>query len=226
LIVPGHLIVTAAHVLNEWSSTGGMALGDASFEEVVTRDGRTITAVVLAVEPVADIAVLGAPDNQMRPKEADAFKAAVESIAPVPISTADFPLLAPVAVHLLTHTDHWVTAQAMQGTVNAPNLAITEASEGIRRGTSGGPVGTESGRLIGVVSTSGGVGMPDESSATQTAVRPDAATIRSAPPSSRRNRRKVGGGNAGNAGTSANSCSSPGRDGPGHGEKVADTRDP
>jgi hypothetical protein len=114
VIVPGNMIVTAAHVLHEWSSTGGMTLGDSSFEDVTTRDGRTIAAMVLAVEPVADIAVLGAPDNQMRPEQADAFEAAVEPVAPGLICTADYPLFAPVPVHLFTHTDRWVTARAMQ----------------------------------------------------------------------------------------------------------------
>jgi hypothetical protein len=90
VIVPGNMIVTAAHVLHEWSSTGGMTLGDSSFEDVTTRDGRTIAAMVLAVEPVADIAVLGAPDNQMRPEQADAFEAAVEPVAPGLICTADW----------------------------------------------------------------------------------------------------------------------------------------
>lgn len=154
VIVPGNLIVTAAHVLREWSSAGGMALGDVSLEEIRTADGTTITAVVMAVEPIADIAVLGAPDEY---KLAMAYEAAIEGVIPVPLCTDDFPLFVRFPAHVFTHTDHWVTVQAVQCAVNAPNLAFSEASDGgIAGSTSGGPVVTEAGHLIGVVSTAGG----------------------------------------------------------------------
>ena len=61
-----------------------MALGDAYREAIVTADGRHLVAEVLAVEPVADVAVLGAPDDQARPDLAHAFEAFCQSIKPVP----------------------------------------------------------------------------------------------------------------------------------------------
>lgn len=63
-MVPGHLIVTTAHVI-KWD--GGMALGD-YFHEDVEIAGRRLTASVYAAEPVSDIAVLGAPDDQALPE--------------------------------------------------------------------------------------------------------------------------------------------------------------
>jgi len=153
VLVPGQLIVTAAHVVS-WSAEGGMALGDRYVEEMQV-GRRTLKVATLAVEPVADIAILGALDGQASPKDADAFEAFCEATAPVPICTADFPPFAPFPVHVLTHTGRWVAGRAQQCAVNAPTLVI-ETSEGIEGGTSGGPVVTDDGLLLGVSSWFGG----------------------------------------------------------------------
>ena len=62
VLVPGELIVTAAHVIG-WSAEGWMALGGYYIEEVKVADGSTLTIQTLAVEPVVDIAILGEPDG-------------------------------------------------------------------------------------------------------------------------------------------------------------------
>ncbi len=153
VLVPGQMIVTAAHVVS-WSTEGGMALGDYYIEEI--KAGSCIFKVQpLAVEPVTDIAVLGALDGQVFPDEAEAFEEFCESTAPVSICTVDFPWHSPFPVHVLTHTGRWVSARATQWGVDDSVLSI-EASEGIEGGTSGGPVVTNDGLLLGVVSTVGG----------------------------------------------------------------------
>lgn len=157
VLVPGQMIVTAAHVVH-WDTEGGMTMGAAHYVEDVRAGRRTLKVEVLAIEPVADIAVLGAPDGQASQElfnAAEAFADFCESTAPVPICTADFRLFVPFPVHILTHTGRWVTARATQNNVNASTLFL-EASEGITGGTSGSPLVTDRGRLIGVLSTAGG----------------------------------------------------------------------
>jgi S1-C subfamily serine protease len=155
------MIVTAAHVVS-WSAEGGMALGD-YYTENVKAGRRMLKVQPLAVEPVADIAVLGAVDDQASEEfsiAADAFRNFCESTVSVPICTADFPLHSPFPVHILTHTGRWIEARAEQCHVNA-NVLVVRASKGIEGGTSGGPVVTNDGLLLGVVSTAGGaVGEP------------------------------------------------------------------
>jgi hypothetical protein len=72
ILVPGGLILTAAHCVN-WSLEGDMVLGDDYLEKVQTADGEELLLSVLAIEPVADVAVLGAPDNQRLLEQAIAF---------------------------------------------------------------------------------------------------------------------------------------------------------
>jgi hypothetical protein len=50
-----------------------MVLGDDYLEKVQTADGEELLLAVLAVESVADMAVLGAPDNQRHLDRAIAF---------------------------------------------------------------------------------------------------------------------------------------------------------
>ncbi len=120
----------------------------AHYIEEVTAGGRTFKVETLAVEPVVDIAVLGEPDVEA----ADdlAFTEFCEATAPVPICTADLPLRSPFPVHFLAHTGRWVDAQA---TYFSGAKLWLEASEAIEPGTSGGPVVSVDGLLLGVIST-------------------------------------------------------------------------
>lgn len=149
VLVPGHMIVTAAHVI-EWSTEGGMALGDYHIEEMEARN-RALKVQPLAVEPVSDLAILGALDDQVFPDEADAFEVFCESTAPVPIYAGHFPLRKSFPVHILAHTGEWIVGQAEQYWPNAPSFSI-KTRAGIEGGTSGGPVVTNGGRLLGVAS--------------------------------------------------------------------------
>lgn len=79
VIVPCGLIVTAAHVIT-WEGTGSMALGDNYIEDIRVGD-RKIRAQVYAAEPVSDIAVLGAPDDQG--PLAEAYETCIESLDPL-----------------------------------------------------------------------------------------------------------------------------------------------
>ena len=62
VLVPGNIILTAAHCV-AYTTEGALGLGDVCIVEVETRQGPLHTQL-LAVEPVGDIAVLGALDGQ------------------------------------------------------------------------------------------------------------------------------------------------------------------
>ena len=157
VVVPGQMIVTVAHVCDGWPlEDHGMAHGDPCLQPVRV-GGHKVFADILALEPCADIAVLGAPSA---PELAEAYGEALEPLTPVSISVTDLPLQEWVPVHIYTHQDRWVTARAQLPRFNASALRL-EANERILSGTSGSPVVTERGHLLGPVSISGGnVGEP------------------------------------------------------------------
>jgi hypothetical protein len=91
VLVPGDLILTAAHVVN-WTHTGIMALGDDErFIQSVIAGGAPLLIYPRAIEPVADLAVLGALDDQWAPDEYEAFERFCETTCAVKLATAEFP---------------------------------------------------------------------------------------------------------------------------------------
>jgi Pyruvate/2-oxoacid:ferredoxin oxidoreductase gamma subunit len=85
VIVPGRTIVTAAHCI-QWDADGRMAFGDPDYEEIIV-GGRRVLTEVYAVEPIADIAVLGAVDGQPSEEMYEAwneYDRVLDSIRPVP----------------------------------------------------------------------------------------------------------------------------------------------
>lgn len=117
VLVPGQMIVTAAHVLG-WTAEGWMALEDYRIEEFKAGN-RIFKIQLLAIEPVTDIAILGALDGEVFPDEEEAFEAFCESTAPVPICTVEFPLFHPFPVYILAHTGEWVDAHATHYDIDA-----------------------------------------------------------------------------------------------------------
>ncbi len=76
------------------------------------------------------------------------FAEALESVVPVPVSTADFPVDEPLPVRILTHDAGWIEAEAKRVAPLSASLFL-KASAPIRGGTSGGPVVTVGGQLLG-----------------------------------------------------------------------------
>lgn len=149
VLLPGELVVTAAHCVG-WSSEGGMALGDYWLEEVAV-GGSTFRLSVLTVEPMADIALLGAPDAGEFCDDAEAFGEFCASTVPTPICVAEFELLKKFPVRILTHDRGWIEGEAQQCKEQATSLWV-DAFGPIHGGTSGGPVVNAQGELVGVVS--------------------------------------------------------------------------
>ena len=74
-------LVMAAHPWSDWARTYQKLLGPLGAEP-------TVWAECLFVNPVADIVILGCPDNQELSDEADAYEALVGRYKPLPIADA------------------------------------------------------------------------------------------------------------------------------------------
>jgi V8-like Glu-specific endopeptidase len=165
VLVCDHLIVTATHCieleLDGWLSAM-MALDEHYIvEEIKTSEGRVLKTRPIAMEPVADIAVVGALDGQSAGKEAREFDDFCSSRKPVLISQSDFALtkshdLVYTQVHVYTHREEWVTGKVFQFRPGAELVCFEETSKPIEGGTSGSPIVNDVGELVGIVSNAGG----------------------------------------------------------------------
>lgn len=151
VLVPGGIILTAAHCIN-FSTTGGMALGDYFIEEIMTDKGL-IKARPIIVEPVTDIAALGSLDDQVFYDEAGAFEKFCETTKPVQLATKRIRCRRPFPVRLHDKDGKWVQGLAELFDETCPTLWITTEKE-IRGGASGGPILNLAGELVGIVSNS------------------------------------------------------------------------
>ena len=168
VLVPGRFILTATHCIH-WEADGGMPLGDHYLEPVETKNGRTFNVAPVAVEVVADIAVLGELDNQEFADDCAAFDQWRDRTEAVRLSDLftmwndsidddgndrSFP------VYVLTHTGEWIAGHAKRfGFQDIWTGAIHVRFERpIVGGTSGGPIVDDVGQLVGVVSFTNVVG--------------------------------------------------------------------
>ena len=149
ILVPGNLIITAAHCI-DFSCEGEMAMGEYFIEEIQTIKGK-LKVTPLAVEPVSDIAVLGALDAQEAPKELRDFEMFCEQTKAIPICQREFQLFKKMNVHVYTHNKTWIKGSAMQCQKEAELISV-EFGEQVEPGTSGSPIINSSGELVGIVS--------------------------------------------------------------------------
>jgi S1-C subfamily serine protease len=153
VLVRGGYVLTAAHCV-KWTGTGGMALGDYFIEPFETSDGHKLQASVHAAEPVADIAVLGPPDDQAMPKEYVAFGRYVETTNAVSLRTHAPEIDKPIPAWVFAHTGEWISGRAVNyGFPGGVIWLLTDSY--IEGGASGSPVVDEAGHLIGLISHSG-----------------------------------------------------------------------
>ena len=152
VLVPGGFILTAAHCI-DWSSDGAMVLGDHYVEPFTTKSGTSPIASPLAVEPVTDLAALGAVDNQESYDECEKFEEFCEDTPPVPVANQPRERGDEFPIYILSHTGEWITGHATQcGLASCRHSLFIETKQPIESGTSGGPVVDEHGQLVGVVS--------------------------------------------------------------------------
>ncbi len=100
VLVSSNLIITAAHCI-DYRCEGAMVLGYPFIEKIKTGE-KELMVTPLAVEPVSDLAVLGAPDYEVFPEKAEDFEEFCEHTKPVPLCS-DFVPFREFKIHIYTH---------------------------------------------------------------------------------------------------------------------------
>ena len=151
------LVVTAGHCVAPLPPFHPASFLEERTRKVLGRIGHlpTVWAECLFADPIADLAVLGSPDNHAPPKEADAYSDLVFSVEPLRVGDihgSDLTVEGPpqtVPGWLLSLEGEWF--RCLLDHVGGP-LWVSEATNGIRGGMSGSPILREDGRVVGVVS--------------------------------------------------------------------------
>lgn len=152
VLVPGGFILTAAHCV-DCHCRGGLTLGDRNQLNIRTADRSELTVAVLAVEPVSDIALLGAADSQQFEEYDYSFEDWCERVRPVPIAEAFKVFPRKLSASVFNLNRKWVEAKAFVFDEKQSRITI-EASALIKGGASGGPIVDTKGQLLAVVSRS------------------------------------------------------------------------
>lgn len=151
VLVGDGLILTAAHCLEYDDHTGaGITLGDRPIVEIEAYDGTKLKTTPWVIESVSDVALLGPLDNQECWEEVEALERFCLKTKGIPILRSVFSgQRLPVLIR--SHKQIWIEGETQQTRPRA-HQAWVEAREQIEAGTSGGPIITHDGKLVGIVS--------------------------------------------------------------------------
>jgi Trypsin-like peptidase domain len=146
-------VVTAAHCLPCLPPCHGASyLEERTYGALLAPLGSeaAVCAECLFADPIADIAVLGCPDNQELWNEAEAYESLTESAEALAIADA------PEQGHgwMLSLEGRWFRC-AVRYSRDGP-LWISDAEQRIAGGMSGSPIISDQGMAIGVVCLGGG----------------------------------------------------------------------
>jgi hypothetical protein len=164
------LVITAAHCLPHLPARDGFA-EERTYAKLLGRIERKRTPVwaeCLFVDPIADLAVLGSPDNQELWEEAADYEALVG--AAIPLSIGDFTLIRPphtlrggetvfgrpqaeCSGWLLSLDRRWFRCDV---TAYSRGMNLTNPAEAVVSGMSGSPVVRDDGTAIGLACLSFG----------------------------------------------------------------------
>jgi hypothetical protein len=149
-------IVTAAHCLPHLPPAHALSYTEErTYHALLGPLGAepTVSAMCLFVDPVADLAVLCGPDDQVNFRESADHVALMETLYPLPVGAATKG-----EAWLLTLDQRWEACQVSVDQYGArrSSLTILGAKEGVAPGTSGPPIIGRDGRAIGVVTVAGG----------------------------------------------------------------------
>ena len=145
-LLPGRLILTAAHVVKYTPS------GDKVYIHHIGTTEGTFGVQPVVIEPMADVAVLSALDDLKFPEEAKAFNSWCDQTPPLHLCTQELPLWTAIPIAMYTHKVTWQEGSAHQLLPYAPQLVLTMPKR-IPHGTSGSPLLAHDGSVLGVVTT-------------------------------------------------------------------------
>lgn len=153
-VIPERLVVTAAHCLKSQiiPCASFMGLEERTYRHLLGSLGKraTVWAECCFIDPIADIAVLGAPDNQELFAECDAYEAMVCEVPP--LSVSDPPEQG--RAWLLSLKDGWFQCDVRRHVSPHAALWISGAEGNIVGGMSGSPILADDGSALGIVCTS------------------------------------------------------------------------
>jgi V8-like Glu-specific endopeptidase len=152
VLVNGNLILTAAHCVT-FSLEGSMTQGDHYIEEIKTKDGAVLKVAPIAIEPLSDIAALGALDEQEFSDDVETFEAFCEQTKGIPVFKGTLQFKDSLKVYVHTHKGGWLAGKVTNYSHNLPHRLCIKTEGLIEGGTSGGPIINEQGELVGIVST-------------------------------------------------------------------------
>ena len=118
---------------------------------------RHVWAECVFVDPVADIAVLGSPDDQALSEEAEAYNQLVETVTPLAVS----PLVVSditgeiASTELISLSEQKFRCVVWSAHQHGP-FWIRDAAQEIEAGMSGSPILAENGSAVGVFVTTSG----------------------------------------------------------------------
>jgi hypothetical protein len=152
------LVITAAHCLPRTPVAHPWANDDRTWKLLAPfGEEPAITAECLFVDPVADIAVLGSPDNESMYKEAEAYDELTESAKALPVGILKRELSAELPGWLLSLAGDWFRCTVQYNDKLWMGGLWTKTNGKIEGGMSGSPILADNGAAIGVLSCSGGV---------------------------------------------------------------------
>lgn len=142
VLVPGPFVLTAAHCVR-YKTDGSMVAGGYCLEKIKTENKREFFASIYAVEPCADIAILGEPAGDELPCDAEEFETYGTDTPAVPLRWKPLTFQESLPVHILSHKGKWITGRVtcfFPKWLSPSGILLLEADQAIESGTSGGPV--------------------------------------------------------------------------------------
>lgn len=121
-------------------------------ERIDFEGGNGFLARVMALEIVANIALLGPFESDDAPSETERYQQLCESIEPLAISGSLPTQFGDSAVYIFDRPGKWIKGVATFFGSDDPNIYL-QPSAPIENRAAGSPILTESGELIGVVSS-------------------------------------------------------------------------
>jgi hypothetical protein len=162
-------IVTAAHCLpSEPPRQGASHLDERTYPKLLAPLGKRpiVWCECLFLDPIADVAVLGAPDDQALSDQADAYEKLVAKATRLVVAEPPSkPIRQDVERLAIAGKDEWAKRECPAFLLSLENqwfpctvrhspndmLWISDAAEGIAGGMSGSPIVAKDGTAIGIV---------------------------------------------------------------------------